>query len=259
MNEPTVELERIESDLLREERSLQQHLTRLGAEASAVETRARAALALASSIAAEPAVLARLSGVTPPPLAEGAAALTRARKAREWAVRERLDAAQGLRELLSASHERLVAAAAQLRRDEDLVQQLQADARRRADQVARERAAAPAPLHRRASKRVPVRAAVDFSSDDNFFTGFSANLSEGGVFVATCGLLPVGTEVDLSFTLPTGAQVRTLGVVRWVRENDDKAPEVFPGIGVQFSQLDAQAAAEIHRFIAERDPMFYPD
>ena len=53
----------------------------------------------------------------------------------------------------------------------------------------------------RSSSRIPLQTQVDLSSDSNVFTGFSTNLSEGGVFVATLNLLPVGTAVDLS---PTG-------------------------------------------------------
>src|SRR5262245_35583444 len=59
----------------------------------------------------------------------------------------------------------------------------------------------PAPNNGRNNTRVPLHTQVDFASDSNVFTGFSTNLSEGGVFVATLDLLPVGTPVDLTFTL----------------------------------------------------------
>lgn len=282
-----LELERVESELNREEQSLEQALTQLGAESSALELRAQAARSLASSVAAsgvgDGGVAARLAGLALPSLSDAAAARAHAQQAREWAARARLEAAQQLRQLLSASQQQLATLGARLRQDEDLLQRLQADARRAAElaqqqrqqaalaaqaatraerprpPVAAAKAAPVAPDQRRKSPRVALRAAVDFSSDDNYFTGFSANISEGGIFVATCDVLPIGTEVDLSFSLPAGGQVHTPGVVRWVRENDDRAPDVFPGIGVQFSRLDAAAAAEIHRFLAERDPMFYAD
>ncbi len=111
----------------------------------------------------------------------------------------------------------------------------------------------------RSSTRVPLQTQVDLSSDSNVFTGFSTNLSEGGLFVATVNLLPVGTQVDLTFTLPGNAKVSVRGEVRWTRELDDRTPEVFPGVGVRFVDLSPQAANALHRFIASREPLFYPD
>ena len=100
---------------------------------------------------------------------------------------------------------------------------------------------------------------LDMSSDSNVFTGFSTNLSEGGVFVATVNLLPVGTPVDLTFTLPGNTRVTVKGEVRWTREIDDRVPDVFPGVGVRFVELGMDAAQALHRFVAEREPLFYPD
>lgn len=117
------------------------------------------------------------------------------------------------------------------------------------------KAAPPAP--KRQSPRVRMQAQVDFESEDNFFNGFSANISDGGVFVATVNVLPLGTSVDIGFTLPTGERIECKGVVRWVREIDDKQPDVFPGMGVQFVDLEDRSAQAIESFIQQREPMFY--
>lgn len=111
----------------------------------------------------------------------------------------------------------------------------------------------------RAATRIPLQTQVDLSSDSNVFTGFSTNLSEGGLFVATVNLLPVGTPVDLTFSLPGNTRISVHGEVRWRRELDDKAPEVFPGVGVRFVELSPEAAQAVHRFVADREPLFYPD
>ncbi|HTS79462.1 MAG TPA: TIGR02266 family protein [Myxococcaceae bacterium] len=111
----------------------------------------------------------------------------------------------------------------------------------------------------RSSTRVPLQTQVDLTSDSNVFTGFSTNLSEGGVFVATLKALPVGTPVDLTFSLPGKARIAVHGEVRWTREIDDRAPDVFPGVGVRFVDLSPEAAQALHRFVAEREPLFYPD
>ena len=118
---------------------------------------------------------------------------------------------------------------------------------------------APGPNSGRIAARVPLHTQVDFSSDSNVFTGFSTNLSEGGVFVATLDLLPVGTPVDLTFTLPGNKRVTVKGEVRWTREIDDRMPDVFPGVGVRFMDLTSDATAALHRFVAEREPLFYPE
>jgi uncharacterized protein (TIGR02266 family) len=111
----------------------------------------------------------------------------------------------------------------------------------------------------RGSARIPMQTQVDMSSDSNVFTGFSTNLSEGGVFVATVNLLPVGTPVDLTFSLPGKTRITVKGEVRWTREIDDRVPDVFPGVGVRFVELGVDAAQALHRFVAEREPLFYPD
>jgi len=111
----------------------------------------------------------------------------------------------------------------------------------------------------RTRARIPMQTQVDLSSDSNVFTGFSTNLSEGGVFVATVNLLPVGTPVDLTFTLPGNTRITVKGEVRWTREIDDRVPDVFPGVGVRFVELGVDAAQALHRFVADREPLFYPD
>jgi len=116
-----------------------------------------------------------------------------------------------------------------------------------------------APAAGRSSSRIPVQTQVDLSSDSNVFTGFSTNLSEGGVFVATVNLLPVGTAVDLTFSLPGKVRITVQGEVRWTREVDDRAPDVFPGVGVRFVDLSPEAAQALHRFVADREPLFYPE
>ena len=107
--------------------------------------------------------------------------------------------------------------------------------------------------------RIPLQTQVDLSSDSNVFTGFSTNLSEGGLFVATLKVVPVGTPVDLTFTLPGKVKISVRGEVRWIREIDDRTPDVFPGVGVRFIDLSPEAAQALHGFVSEREPLFYPD
>ncbi|WNG42800.1 TIGR02266 family protein [Archangium minus] len=116
----------------------------------------------------------------------------------------------------------------------------------------------PRPLGSRSS-RVHLQATINLNSDSNFFTGFTTNISEGGIFVATVQTVPRGTTVDLDFTLPGGRPMKVTGVVRWTREANDKTPELMPGMGVQFTHLPPELAAAISDFVATREPLFFPD
>lgn len=119
-----------------------------------------------------------------------------------------------------------------------------------------EKAKAAAPVVR-VSPRVKMSAQVDFSSESNFYQGFSANISEGGLFVTTLKLLPLGTEVDLAFSLPSGERINTRGVVRWTRETNDAVPDMLDGMGLQFLGLEPHEREAIERFVEQRDPLFF--
>jgi len=121
------------------------------------------------------------------------------------------------------------------------------------------KATAPAREEHRASHRVKVKAEVTLSSETNFFTGFSGDLSEGGVFVATYeALLPPGTHVELAIALPDRPEVHLGGVVKWVRD-PDRTTGVFPGMGIAFQNVQPEAQKAIRGFLHEREPMFYDE
>ncbi|RKH01065.1 TIGR02266 family protein [Corallococcus sp. CA047B] len=117
----------------------------------------------------------------------------------------------------------------------------------------------PAKDEARSNGRVRMHTTIDMRSDSNFFTGFSMDISEGGIFIATVEAVPRGTSVDLDFTLPGGRPLTVNGVVRWARDGNDRTPELMPGVGVQFTALPPEVAHAISSFVATRDPMFYPD
>jgi uncharacterized protein (TIGR02266 family) len=125
----------------------------------------------------------------------------------------------------------------------------------RAHEAAR-RAAAEA--RRREQRRVALQASVDPRSDSNLFTGFSGDIREGGVFVATVQALPRGTPVELTVTLPEGRALHASGVVRWTRELNERQPEMMPGLGVQFTALLPEVAEALRGFLGVREPLFFP-
>lgn len=107
---------------------------------------------------------------------------------------------------------------------------------------------------RRSSPRIAIDAELGFESDTNFFTGFAEDLSDGGLFIATYKLLPIGRELTVTFGLPEGREITADARVVWVREAHG---DVAPGIGVRFRQLAEDDLEAILRFIEERPPVFY--
>ncbi len=111
---------------------------------------------------------------------------------------------------------------------------------------------------RRSAQRVEIEAVIGFHTETNFFTGFSGDLSDGGLFLATWDLLPMGSELTLSFVLPEGRQIRARGRVSWVREPPRTSDETHePGMGIVFEDLGEADKAAVMRFIRVRAPLFY--
>ena len=110
---------------------------------------------------------------------------------------------------------------------------------------------------RRDRSRVALDVDIGLHSETNFFAGFGDDISEGGLFVATYDLLPVGTQLSLSFVVPLGPQVNVRGRVAWIREAVTMNSELHPGMGVEFEDLDADGARAIQAFLHRRAPIFY--
>ena len=126
-----------------------------------------------------------------------------------------------------------------------------------------------APAEERRPARVPLGVEtrferfsleVDQESDHNFYMGFTDNISEGGVFIATEQLFEMGASLRFELKLPhMGAPEVVEGVVRWVRSASHPTPEVPNGIGVQFTQLSPALKRSIEEFIRRRESIFYED
>jgi uncharacterized protein (TIGR02266 family) len=106
--------------------------------------------------------------------------------------------------------------------------------------------------------RVQVILAVNVETESNFYAGFTENLSECGVFVATHAPLQIGSTVELSVKLPENETIRAHGTVRWVRPYSESTGMV-PGMGVRFDGLSSHDSARIQAFCEARAPMFFDD
>ncbi|MER2566190.1 MAG: TIGR02266 family protein [Myxococcaceae bacterium] len=293
MTDQDVELSRKEAEQAQEESNLHAELTRIMAATTDYERRVKqlkGAMADAEKQGVADKPLAdRVRNLAVPTL-DAESAFTPARQQRAAALQARHAASHEVRERIKEFRAAIGALSQTIVADEKSLQRLLAQAKQAAAQAPKPppdelgatlvSAAPPPALRQRAqtqppspaataigrmtppapkrqSPRVRMQAQVDFESDDNFFNGFSSNISDGGLFIATVNVLPLGTNVDVGFTLPTGERIECKGVVRWVREIDDRNPDSHPGMGVQFVDLEERSATAIEQFIQQREPMFY--
>jgi len=123
--------------------------------------------------------------------------------------------------------------------------------------VASEQPTAGAVQPDRRYPRLSMEVAVDMSTEHNFYTGLTENISEGGVFIATRDPIPLGTEVKVKIRLPHNDPFELEGQVCWLREYNEFTDEMAPGVGVAFASLAEDARRAIENFIRERDPLLY--
>jgi len=89
----------------------------------------------------------------------------------------------------------------------------------------------------------------EFESFDAFIQEYVTNISRSGVFIKSKNPLPVGTEVNLRFTIIMDdiETVDGIGEVVRVEENP-------PGMGVIFREIGAYSKALIDRLLLEGVP-----
>jgi uncharacterized protein (TIGR02266 family) len=109
-----------------------------------------------------------------------------------------------------------------------------------------------APRERRRHSRPSLKIPVDYSSVDAFFSEFSQNINEGGMFIEMEEPPALETPVQLQFCLPGEPQpLRVQGRVAWVRERKPDAPEGPAGVGIEFQNLDQETRDTINRIVRQ--------
>ena len=106
----------------------------------------------------------------------------------------------------------------------------------------------------RQSERQRCEIQIEFTEETHFYAGLTQDISEGGVFIATYHLRPVGVRLDLSFVLPDGVEVQATGVVRWLRDGTTEGSR--PGMGVAFTDLKQEALESINKYCRARAPIY---
>ncbi|HET7538458.1 MAG TPA: PilZ domain-containing protein [Polyangiaceae bacterium] len=97
----------------------------------------------------------------------------------------------------------------------------------------------------RKSERVTIN--KEFESFDQFVEEYVTNLSHSGAFIKTSTPLPVGTEVDLRFTVVMDGVETIEGVGEVVRVDSDPA-----GMAVVFKRLSEHSAQLLDELLSEK-------
>ena len=100
-------------------------------------------------------------------------------------------------------------------------------------------------------KRRDARVTInkDFESVDEFIREYVTNISKTGAFVKSSELLPVGTEIDLKFTVIMDEVETVEGVGKVVRVQHDP-----PGMGVVFTRVSQYSQHLLERLLTGRQP-----
>jgi uncharacterized protein (TIGR02266 family) len=95
------------------------------------------------------------------------------------------------------------------------------------------------------SNSAPVRVRLRYADLETFIERFSANVTRGGVFIASRVPRPVGDLFAFEVQLATGqVALAGEGKVIWIKEFDPTTPTKAHGMGVQFTAL-APASRDI--------------
>ena len=106
----------------------------------------------------------------------------------------------------------------------------------------------------RAEPRVPARLEVRYGVGQAALTEFTVNISSGGIFLEMTDPLPIGTDLQLTFSLPVrSAPIRCAGRVAWANHAELPVKPGFPaGIGIQLLGLSLDDLHVIRDFMKEQ-------
>ncbi len=110
-------------------------------------------------------------------------------------------------------------------------------------------------------EQINITVELSASSSSNFYRGLGGNdvVEYGGLFVATYQSPQVGTPLNLKIDLPGSYSFEASAVVRWIRVPEDLVDTTEPGFGAKFTRISTEARQLVHRFVRNREPLFFED
>lgn len=106
----------------------------------------------------------------------------------------------------------------------------------------------------RVDERVPTSLVVTFKvpGRESFIERYAANVSKGGIFIVSREVHPVGSEIRFEIRSVDGATMFSgRGIVRWTKLHDPVTKQL-PGLGIQFTELDAENRAVLELILAQQ-------
>jgi type IV pilus assembly protein PilZ len=101
--------------------------------------------------------------------------------------------------------------------------------------------------HARAYPRAPLALKVRYTTPEGRqFDSLTGGIGAGGLFIESSAPLAPGTELSVEFALPDHPWVKhkAKAKVAWTR-NKPERHLLFPGMGVQFTNIDEKARKEL--------------
>ena len=101
--------------------------------------------------------------------------------------------------------------------------------------------------HPRAHPRAPLAVKVRYTTPEGKqFDSLTGGIGAGGLFIESSAPLAPGTELSVEFALPDHPWVKhkAKAKVAWTR-NKPERHLLFPGMGVQFTNIDEKARKEL--------------
>lgn len=107
-------------------------------------------------------------------------------------------------------------------------------------------------------RRMSAHVRVDAVSQHDFWAGLTSDIAEGGIFIATHKLMPMGSVLTVHLELPDGEEPVAIRADVWWTRDYTGDRDVPPGLGLKFLSLDARTEARIRQFCERvREPMLY--
>jgi type IV pilus assembly protein PilZ len=101
--------------------------------------------------------------------------------------------------------------------------------------------------HARAHPRAPLAVKVRYTTPEGRqFDSLTGGIGAGGLFIESSAPLAPGTELSVEFALPDRPweKHKAKAKVAWIR-NKPERHLLFPGMGVQFTDIDEKARKEL--------------
>ena len=106
--------------------------------------------------------------------------------------------------------------------------------------------------HARAYPRAPLAVRVRYTTPEGKqFDSLTGGIGAGGLFIESSTPLAPGTELSVEFALPDRPweKHKAIAKVAWTR-NKPERHILFPGMGVQFIDIDEKARKELVELVA---------